>query len=64
MDQLSDSGQAGAKTEIEITPAMMEAGLHAYFLNRVEDQQETMADLRDVVRSILLAGLSVRPLAR
>ena len=49
---------------IEVTPAMIEAGVNAYFMERVEDQLETFADCREVVRAILLAGLLVHQEAR
>ena len=57
MDRQADT------TGIEITPAMIEAGVDAYFLARVEDQAETMADCREVVCSVLLAGLQARQLS-
>ncbi len=47
----------------EVTPAMVEAGVDAYFLNRVEEHTETMEDCRQVVLSILLAGLREHQLA-
>lgn len=59
-DMLQDSGQAGAT---QITPVMIEAGVDAYFLSRVEEHMETMADCREIVRSILLAGLQAHPQA-
>lgn len=45
---LDDSGQGGA--EIEVTPAMIEAGLSSYWLSAMED--EPLALVREVYISM------------
>ena len=62
MDSLSSAGQAGA-TEIEITPAMIQAGRLAFFPNEVvsyQEEDEVLARVYRAMQSTRL-GADLRP---
>lgn len=57
MDSLQQTRQAGATTELDITPAMIDAGLAAYGDLAWHDSRSEGSP-REIVTAILLRGIS------